>query len=900
LGRVRSKLAVVGAVAALLTAGLAASSSASAQRADSRERDPSDPAQIVAVLAEKASRSPAQAKISTGLLHEVRRERNDPLIDALPQGRVDLAVDPGGSVLVDIRASVDVGLLEQVAALGGVVVNSHPRFDAVRASLPLDAIEALAALPSVSQIRSADQFVTQRINTSEGDVAHRALTARNTFGATGAGVKTCAMSTSVDALATLQASGDLPAVDVLTGQSGNPGSSEGTAMLEIVHDLAPGTTLGYATALGGQAQFAQNILDLRSSGCDVIVDDVSYFAEPVFQDGIIADAVNTVVADGALFFSSAGNSGNLNDGTSGVWEGDFDPVAVPPLALAGQSVHDFGNGTGLNVITKDSPFLFSLQWADPQGGSANDYDLCLLNSAGTAIVFCSSNVQDGNDDPFEAIGSSGFNDTGLTLAIIKRPGASDRFLHLSAFRGTLAQATDGQTSGHSAANGAYSVAAVNQATTSGGAFTGGPANPVESFSSDGPRRVFFNASGAPYTPGDFLATGGQLRQKPDIAAADGVMTATPGFNPFFGTSAAAPHAAAIAALMLDADPTLTNARVDGLFSTTALDIEAPGVDRDSGYGIIDAFALVSALLVPSAPTGVSGVAGDGQVVVSWAAPASTGGSPITGYTVTATPGGGTCVTTGALSCTVSGLTNGTAYTFTVVATNAVATGAPSAPSSPVTPATVPGVASGVSGVAGDGQVVVSWAAPASTGGSPITGYTVTATPGGASCSTTGALSCTVSGLTNGTGYTFTVTATNAVGTGPGAQSPPITPQATFVPLTPSRIMNTRAGAKVGNAAGTGAPFVLKVTGAGGVPASGVAAVVLNVTVTNSEDPTIGGGFVTVYPCDKPRPDASNLNFVTDQTVPNSVIAPVSANGEVCFYVYGTTHLLADVSGYFRI
>jgi len=118
----------------------------------------------------------------------------------------------------------------------------------------------------------------------------------------------------------------------------------------------------------------------------------------------------------------------------------------------------------------------------------------------------------------------------------------------------------------------------------------------------------------------------------------------------------------------------------------------------------------------------------------------------------------------------------------------------------------------------------------------------------------------------------------------------------FASLTPARILNTRAGAKVGNAAGTGAPFVLKVTGQGGVPASGVGAVALNVTVTQTEDPTIGGGFVTVYPCGT-RPDASNLNFVAGQTIPNSVIAPVSASGEVCFYVYGTAHLLADVSGY---
>ena len=122
----------------------------------------------------------------------------------------------------------------------------------------------------------------------------------------------------------------------------------------------------------------------------------------------------------------------------------------------------------------------------------------------------------------------------------------------------------------------------------------------------------------------------------------------------------------------------------------------------------------------------------------------------------------------------------------------------------------------------------------------------------------------------------------------------------FVPLTPDRVLNTRGGVKVGNAAGTAAARVLKVTGVGGVPSSGVGAVVLNVTATNTEDPTIGGGYVTVYPCGESLPDTSNLNFVGGQTVANSVVAPVSADGEVCFYVYGTAHLLADVSGYFPV
>ncbi len=121
--------------------------------------------------------------------------------------------------------------------------------------------------------------------------------------------------------------------------------------------------------------------------------------------------------------------------------------------------------------------------------------------------------------------------------------------------------------------------------------------------------------------------------------------------------------------------------------------------------------------------------------------------------------------------------------------------------------------------------------------------------------------------------------------------------ASFVPLTPARVLDTRAGSKVGNATGSAAALELSVLGKGGLPSTGVAAVSLNVTVTEAENPTIGGGYVTVFPCGT-RPDASNLNFVAGQTVPNAVIAPVSATGTICFYVYGTAHLLADVSGYF--
>jgi Asparagine synthase len=130
-----------------------------------------------------------------------------------------------------------------------------------------------------------------------------------------------------------------------------------------------------------------------------------------------------------------------------------------------------------------------------------------------------------------------------------------------------------------------------------------------------------------------------------------------------------------------------------------------------------------------------------------------------------------------------------------------------------------------------------------------------------------------------------------------ADSSPSNRVASFVPLTPARVLDTRSESKVGNAAGTAAALEVVVLGRGGLPSTGVAAVSLNVTVTDGENPTVGGGFVTVFPCGT-RPDASNLNFDAGRTVPNAVIAPVSPTGKVCFYVYGTAHLLADVSGYF--
>jgi subtilisin-like proprotein convertase family protein len=114
----------------------------------------------------------------------------------------------------------------------------------------------------------------------------------------------------------------------------------------------------------------------------------------------------------------------------------------------------------------------------------------------------------------------------------------------------------------------------------------------ERFTSDGPRRVFFTAAGAPITPGNFSSTGGVVRQKPEITAADGVSTSLDDFTPFFGTSASAPHAAAIAALALSGNPGATQADVREAFAATALDLVPAGVDARTGHGLLRADRVI--------------------------------------------------------------------------------------------------------------------------------------------------------------------------------------------------------------------------------------------------------------------------------------------------------------------
>ena len=609
--------------------------------------------QIDALVREKESRSPAQQKIDSQLLYELRMESGVPIADGIFAIETDLPYAPDGHIVVDIAIQPGSDLASRLTSVGLDVESVSPDGTSVRAHINIGDVEAIAADATVIFVQPKQTAITTRVvdqlprsgfperaravrafvggaidqpaqpnlatptgqgsQSSEGDVTHRAFVARGAYHVDGTGVKIGVLSDGVSNLAASQARGDLGSVTVLPGQAGS--GDEGTAMLEIVHDLAPGAQLFFATAVGGINSFAQNIRDLRTAGCDIIIDDVFYFVETPFEDGqpaptntnggAVIQAVNDVTAAGVMYFSSAGNSGNLNDGTSGTWEGDFVDGGATALPLpAGARVHSFA-GQNFNVLTVASGNPTNLYWSDPLGGSSNDYDLFRLNATGTTVLAASTNIQSGTQDPYEQISSTQAPPNGAAagqrIVIVKKAAAALRFLHLGTNRGRLSIATAGQTHGHSSAANAFGVAATPAVGPFPQAFSA--ANSVETFSSDGPRRVFFQANGTAYTPGNVSSTGGLVRQQPVITAADGVsVTGVGGFpSPFFGTSAAAPHAGAIAALIKSANPALTAAQIRTILINTAIDIEAPGVDRDSGAGIVMAQAAVGA-------TGVTGTA----------------------------------------------------------------------------------------------------------------------------------------------------------------------------------------------------------------------------------------------------------------------------------------------------
>jgi hypothetical protein len=613
--------------------------------------------QIGLLQAEKATRTPAQRKLDSAILYSERMLQGREAAPGIPFLDTAIELDGKDRLAVDISAAVSQTLVDRLKQVGVLVLESHPNYNAIRARIPANKVEEIAAWPEIRFIAPQRNAVTAHVQVvggrivlttpatqeyrtnhrgiahraitkalaagsgsvdSEGDTTHKADVTRSSYGLDGSGLKIGVLSSGVDSLAQSQATGDLGPVTILPGQAGS--GDEGTAMLEIIHDLAPGATLYFATAGSSIETFADNIHALQAAGCNVILDDVTFFVESPFHGGqsskvsspndeaIAIQAVNDVTAAGVLYFSAAGNSGNSDSNGSSTWEGDFvdGGAATGTLAGAGE-IHLFAPSTPYNTpTTSGGPVV--LQWTDPLGASTNDYDLYLLSPDGAYVYDSSTNIQDGTQDPLEIL-LDGIVPTDL-LAVVKHPSAKGVFLHLETFGAQLAVSTNGATFGHNAAENAFTVGATPAHLPLQDGLPSGPypnpfnsSNVVEPYSSDGPRRIFFDADGNPITPGNFSSTGGKVLAKPDFVAADGVaISGAGGFpNPFYGTSAAAPHAAAIAALVLSAKPAFSRSDVATALASTAIDIMGSGADNSSGTGILMAYAAV-------ASTGTSGFA----------------------------------------------------------------------------------------------------------------------------------------------------------------------------------------------------------------------------------------------------------------------------------------------------
>ena len=414
-------------------------------------------------------------------------------------------------------------------------------------------------------------------------------------------------------------------------------ADEGRAMLQIVHDVAPDASLAFATAFKGEPAFAQNIEKLAKpvseggAGAKVIADDAAYFDEPFFQDGPVAAAVNEVTTEGVSYFSAAGNNNLFDAGGHEIssWEAPrFRDSGACPLALeaipgiGANHCMNFNPGAGTDdtfgiTVDQGATLTVDLQWAEPWFGVRTDLDVFLLDSEGKPI-----------EEEGELVGSAGDNVTSqkpvevfqwenagptqeVQLAINHcssacNPAASStstpRLKFAMLENGGGVSATEYPTSvggdevgptifGHSGAASAISVGAVPYFDSS----------EPEEYSSRGPVTHYFGpVTGT--SPASTLPSP-QTISKPDVAATDCVVTTffaqlVGSTWRFCGTSASAPHAAGVAALMAEAEPSATPEQIRSALLGSAVPVGTLGPCA-VGSGLVDAVGAVEQVLSPA-------------------------------------------------------------------------------------------------------------------------------------------------------------------------------------------------------------------------------------------------------------------------------------------------------------
>ena len=525
-----------------------------------------------------------------------------------------------GAIEVNVWALGQVTAREraQLTRLGARIVASatapsrrrYPAYGLFQAAVPHDRLDEVAALDWVAAVTppdygQSDDHPTNPTN-SQGVALHNADDVQ-TRGVNGTGVNVGVISNGVPSLA----AGDLPAVTVnnVGCAAGTPQCDEGTAMLEIVHDMAPGAGLLFDAGGAGDAVAAhigaQNWL--AANGADVITEDMAFDQQPAFQYGALAANGDMIAANGVSMHSSAGNLGSAHaarmaaTGTGQGPDGATGPCAGSEpdngVAIAGGTDNTFdlsvpagGNGS------------ITLQWSEPraiaptagQGGFTN-LDLYVLDAAGTTCVAQSTTVQ-----------SQGVGDT-LEVAGLA-PGTYKVVVDVeNAPAGVAVPTLDLKMRGTNPIDATTRALSLNPDSnytgqaTSAAALNAQASGALEAFSAAGPVQLLTTTqcpANDPAPCGNGQA--GALNQTaggPTWGAADNVtVTGVGGFgSPFAGTSAAAPHAAACDALLRDeldqpaAAPATTNARL----RATAQDIAPAGVDDVTGAGRLDCLQAVN-------------------------------------------------------------------------------------------------------------------------------------------------------------------------------------------------------------------------------------------------------------------------------------------------------------------
>jgi subtilisin family serine protease len=515
--------------------------------------------------------------------------------------------------------------LNRLRSIGVQVELTEPSLALIQARVPVGLLDAVAQLPFVRYIRAPHKPYADAGSTlTQADGVLRSDLVRSTLGVVGSGVRIGVIQTGFNGIAASQASGDLPlGITTFTARaSGNFAGSgaEGTAMLELIHDIAPGaqlfaasftTSLEEIAAVNWLADVAGGPNPRRGTpgGVDIIVDDISWFnLGPYDGSSALSRALTAAVDRGVAYFKSAGNRADQH------WRGFYS--ACPGSTFQNFNAPNCGSGFDeiLNVrVPGGGDFCAFLQWNDPWGASGNDYDLRLWDRDADRFLTSSDGVDGGTDEqsgtqnPEEGMcfTDSGGSTRNLGVVIENFQGlAAPRQLELFLTSDVvqleyLVKEFSVPNAGD--AKKVFSVGAVDWRTP----------DTIESYSSRGP------------------TLDGRL--KPEVVAPDCVsVTGNGGFpTTFCGTSAAAPHAGAVAALVLSANPSLSPSQLYAVIVAPTFDLGTPFPNTTFGFGRIDAFA--STQLAKNQPTlGLSvQKSGSGQLdwVVSFNYPNPSFGAP---------------------------------------------------------------------------------------------------------------------------------------------------------------------------------------------------------------------------------------------------------------------------------